>query len=139
MNFLAKIFGKKNKKKIPGGGIGHMDVLDSRGRLVGKIFYHRPNSDQLLDYTHRYAEATKINEEKLKNISSLPSNRDKIKAMYDVLQEDFFIPCARQIFVSQEGFDCGAEDFEWLKEYHAFMLSDLVTKAYQSDYQLKKN
>ena len=136
-------FLKKEKKFLQCGGESFIDIYDGN-KKIGKIYYKRPDSDMVLDFT--FQSQNIINGDS--QLRKLKNSKDLTRDIYKVTVNEVFIPFAEKIFVSCEGFsdenneDLSVKDtntqFDYIKKYYHQLLVRLTEIAFEKQLYCKK-
>lgn len=141
---IKKIIGFFSEKRIlPCGGDGCCEAINEFGKVVTKLYYRRPTSDERLGYLLDYHKF-ETDAGKLKKISK----DDPVKSTTDIIWKTVHIPWAEKIFVGSEGYL--AEDktplekksvidqFKCLKKYYANHLAGMCDTVFVPELSIKK-
>jgi len=128
-----------------GGTECHIDIVDNWGRIVSKIYYTKPDSNALIEYTYVMHECLSDKKE-LEKIAKSPN---KGVAFFNEIVANKNIPFAKRIFVRCEGYvddkRMKVDDLErdiqidYLVKYWVHHLIAMNNVAYQDRYKVKKN
>lgn len=143
-NKIVKLFAGKPRPLMM-GGVGCCEVVDRLDRVVGKLYFKRPNSQQKIDYIYD-VENVANNQSKLKELGKTdnPSRNSYNYVIYELC-----VPYAEEIFEKAEGYRLeGGKEFidllprekqlEYLKQYYMHNLIDMVVQAYAIEERVKK-
>lgn len=141
VNFFKKLFG--NNSPLVCGGTGEIEFY-REGVAVGSVLYRRPKYEEILAYEYDYAEGFG-NETQLKQVKD---NKRKIKKIQEILIKDLFFPNAEKIFIGSKNIRnennkiidnlSKKKQFEIIKEYHGYILVDMVAIVFKIDTVSKK-
>lgn len=145
IKWIKGLFTKK--KSLICGGVGRCAVVDNLDREIGNIYFDRPTSKQKMDYIYD-VENVANNKSKLKELSSEGNGDSVSKKAYEVVINELCIPHAEKVFNKCDGYTDSdgneiskltrEEQFNFLKEYYAHNLVDMVVCAFSIDEKIKK-
>jgi len=129
------------------GGVGCVAVLDRLNREVARIYFRRPNSEEILTYVYEQQNIVGDSESRLREIQQTKSDK-QVNKIHEVLVRDFYLPWAEKIFVRCEGYvdsngkslDTAGDkaQFDALKKYHSHSLVDMTAFAFEREGSVKK-
>jgi len=145
MKWLKKLFARKPQMIC--GGTGCVAVCDRLGREMARLYFRRPESDEILTYVYEQQNAIVGKESKLRELQSI--NQDKqLNKMHEMLVHDFYLPWAEKIFIRSEGYLDGdkksidktdaPEQFAILKRFYSHNLIDMTVAAFEREGSVKK-
>jgi hypothetical protein len=140
--WITKILPRK--KSFVCGGEGCIEFADSNKKTIGKIWYRKPTSDMILDYT--YQSLNGLSSES--NLRELESSKKKEKTCHEIMIRDLCIPFAGKVYLRCEGFVTEDkkpleqlerdEQLAYLIKWQSHMVVQMVMIAFAVDSVVKK-